>query len=81
MVLCVQVHQNHMTGIGASQKKKDLSRLLYRICGCGSISGTKLDFQKVQRVRPFTVLENFRFLSLRYSAYFRRSRLVFFQIR
>ena len=26
-----------MTGIGASQKEKDLSRLLYRICGFGDI--------------------------------------------
>ena len=24
-----------MTGIGASQKEKDLTRLLYRICGSG----------------------------------------------
>ena len=37
MVLCVPRHQNRMTGIGASQKEKDLARLLYRTCGCGLI--------------------------------------------
>ena len=35
MVLCVQFQKIRMTGIGASQKEKDLSRLLYRICGSG----------------------------------------------
>ena len=30
MVLCVQGHQNRMTGIRASQKENDLSRPLYR---------------------------------------------------
>ena len=34
-VLCVRFHQNRMTGIRARQKEKDLSRLLYRICGSG----------------------------------------------
>ena len=37
----------------------------------------KLDFQKVQMVSPFTISKTLRFLSLRYSADFRRSRLVF----
>ena len=37
MVLCVQFHQICMTGIRASQKEKDLSRLLYRICGSGKL--------------------------------------------
>ena len=36
----------------------------------------KLDFQKARRVTPFTGLKPLRFLSLRYSADFRRSRLV-----
>ena len=36
----------------------------------------KLDFQKVEKVSPFTILKSLRFLSLRYSADFRRSRLV-----
>ena len=40
MVLCVQFHQIRMTGIRASQKEKDLSRLLYRICGSGLILET-----------------------------------------
>ena len=35
MVLYVQFHQIRIAGIGASQKEKDLSRLLYRICGSG----------------------------------------------
>ena len=35
MVLCVQFHQFRMTAIRASWKEKDLSRLLYRICGSG----------------------------------------------
>ena len=38
MVLCVQFHQIRMTGIRASQKEKDLSRLLYRICASGYFS-------------------------------------------
>ena len=40
----------------------------------------KLDFQKVERVPPCTILKTLRFLSLRYSADFRRSRLVFHYI-
>ena len=36
----------------------------------------KLDFQKAQRVPPSTILKTLRFLSLRYGADFRRSRLV-----
>ena len=35
-----------------------------------------LDFQKAERVLPFTILQTLRFLNLRYSADFRRSRLV-----
>ena len=38
-----------------------------------------LDFQKVERVPPLTNLKNCAFLSFRYSADFRRSRLVFFR--
>ena len=34
-VLYVQFHQNRMTGIRASQKEKDLRRLLYRTCDSG----------------------------------------------
>ena len=37
MVLCVQFQEIRMTGIRASQKEKDPSRLLYRICGSGSL--------------------------------------------
>ena len=37
----------------------------------------KLDFQKTQRVPPFTISKSLSFLSLRYGADFRRSRLVF----
>ena len=37
----------------------------------------KLDCQKSQKVSLFTILKILRFLSLRYSADFRRSRLVF----
>ena len=37
MVLRVQFYQNLLTGIGASPKEKDLSRLHYRICGCGNV--------------------------------------------
>ena len=37
---------------------------------------SKLKFQKAQRVSIFTILKTWRFLSLRYSADFRRSRLV-----
>ena len=33
----------------------------------------KLDFQKVERVLPFTILKTLRFLRLRYSSDFRRS--------
>ena len=33
--LYVQGHQIRMTGIWASQKEKDLSRLFYRTCGSG----------------------------------------------
>ena len=36
----------------------------------------KLDFQKAQRLPPFTILKTFRFLSLGYSANFRRSVLL-----
>ena len=36
----------------------------------------KLDFQKAERVHLFTILKTWRFLSLRYSADFKRSRLV-----
>ena len=36
----------------------------------------KLDFQKVERVPLFTIIKTLRFLSLRYSADFRRFRLV-----
>ena len=36
----------------------------------------KLDFRKAEIVPPFTILKTLRFLSLRYSADFRRSRLV-----
>ena len=36
MILCVQFYQIRMTGIRASQKEKDLIRLLYRICGSGN---------------------------------------------
>ena len=36
----------------------------------------RLDFQKVERVPPLTNFKNCAFLSLRYSADFRRSRLV-----
>ena len=43
-----------------------------------SIFCSKLDFQKARRVPLFTVVKNLRFLSLRYSADFRRSRLVCF---
>ena len=38
----------------------------------------KLDFRKAEIVPPFTILKTLRFLSLRYSADFRRSRLVFY---
>ena len=38
----------------------------------------KLDFQRARRVPPFTIFKNLRFLSLRYSADFRLSRLVLF---
>ena len=34
-------------------------------------------FEKVKRVTPFTILKTLPLLSLRYSADFRRSRLVF----
>ena len=34
----MQFHQNGITGIRASQKEKDLSRLLYHLCGSGSNS-------------------------------------------
>ena len=36
----------------------------------------KLEFQKAQRITPFTIFKTLRFLSLRYSADFGRSRLV-----
>ena len=36
MILCVQFYQIRLTGIRASQKEKDLIRLLYRICGSGN---------------------------------------------
>ena len=36
----------------------------------------KLDFQKVERVPPYTIFKTLRFLILRYSVDFRRSRLV-----
>ena len=36
-------------------------------------------FQKTQRVPPFTISKSFSFLSLRYGADFRRSRLVIFK--
>ena len=38
----------------------------------------KLEFQKAQRVPPFTILKTSRFLYLRYSADFGHSRLVIF---
>ena len=31
----MQFHQNRMDGIRASRMEKGLSRLFYRICGCG----------------------------------------------
>ena len=34
-----------MTGIGASQREKDLSRLLYRICGSGFSNRLKYPFR------------------------------------
>ena len=40
----------------------------------------KLDFQKAERVPPFTILKPSPFLSLRYSADFRRSRLVLMEL-
>ena len=40
---------------------------------------SKLKFQKAQRVSPSTILKTLHFLSLRYSADFRRSRLVSFK--
>ena len=38
MGLCVQFQLIRLTGIGASQKEKDLSRLLHLICGSGFTS-------------------------------------------
>ena len=40
-VLCVQFHQNRMTGIRASRKEKDLSRVLYCTCGSGFLLFSK----------------------------------------
>ena len=37
MALCVQFNQIRITRIRASQKEKDISRLLHRICGSGFI--------------------------------------------
>ena len=37
-----------MTEIGASQKEEDLSRLLYRICGSGSLCPNKGKMNKVK---------------------------------
>ena len=34
--LTCAIYQNRMTGIRASQKEKDLIRLLYRTCGSAS---------------------------------------------
>ena len=41
LVLCVQFYHICMTGIRASQKQKDLSRLLYRMRDSGLFSNTK----------------------------------------
>ena len=69
-----------IAGIGASQKEKDLSRLLYRICGSVRYFALNWIF-KTPKGSPLQFLQKLRFLSLRYSADFRRSSLLRYRYR